>query len=205
MKKFLAILVALLLVVCSTAFAENAGVVIIPSEDESTAPVSLDDMQIDVPAEVPNYGTLTCLSAGFSDTYDYFNDNDWYDRVSAETKQSGVEADFVMLKLDILNTSTNAINYTEEISNIIITYKDKYQYVGYINQFNYDCVGYNKEDPTTVSRKNGVTCSVDPLYEGHYIILCYVPNAIVNDGKGELKISFSFGENQIIYYVRKQK
>lgn len=117
MKKILLILLVLsMLLPASAAFAEGMGVQVIGGPETETEPVSLDDLKLNVEAEIEGYGTITLTSFAFKDYLGHYTDEktiykwDW----EKNYYESGNEADYALLYLDILNTTTAEKDYLNE-------------------------------------------------------------------------------------------
>ena len=187
MKKLTVLLITLVIMVnVTTVFAADLGVQIIePIEGDSSRPRgSIDDMKINVPVEVEDFGTITPLVYEFVDTIDY-EQGEW-DRGGGKDGffKSGTEADYIILKLDILNTTFSSIDYTNDVT-VTVYYKDTYELNGFIYQINLDAGSYVKSNATK---------AIEPFYLGHYLFGCTLPNSIVNDQKSPLRMVINIGE-----------
>lgn len=204
MKKLMAW--SLLLVVLfsfGAAKAADAGVVVIGGPESQINPISLDDMKLNVMAEIPGYAEVTLTDFGYADKLNYY----WYDSDDREFNSKN-DADFALLYLIILNTSTKGVQFLEEISNIVFTYRDEYTYQGFAYRCNqnwyYPKYALNFEDRyiDDYKVKYPEIYTIKPMFEGHYVIGGTLPNAVVN-GKDSLTLTFRLGENELTYRIRK--
>ena len=212
MKKIITLVASLLVLLCaSAALAEGMGVQVIGGPAVETEPVSLDDMKMNVDAEIEGWGILTLTKFAIQDKLGYFDPGEkgasryTYDQYYS----SGNEAEFVLLFSDILNTTLSAKDYLESVS-VKAVYDDVYEYGGWAYQRNYN---YGVSDHASVEsdkRKQNINWAInkadqfaiDPMYEGHYIYGCTLPNAVINSTK-PLKLVITIDGNELTYNIRK--
>lgn len=210
MKKILATLLALsLLLGCSAAMAEM-GVQVIGGPETETEPVSLDDLKLNVDAEIDNWGIVTATEYDVQDGLGYYRsgctnvynaERDYY--------WSGNEAEYAVLYVDILNVSLSDKDYLKDVS-VKAVFDDVYEYGGWAYQRNYNNGTY-KYDSLEVDRSKQNTrwainaadqFVISPMYQGHYLFGCTLPNAVINSKK-PLKLVITIDGNEIIYNIRK--
>lgn len=211
MKKILSMLLVLsMLLSASAALAEGMEVQVIGGPETETEPISLDDLKLEIKAEIEGWGDLTFTAyevqdglgyyrSGKTDVYSASNDYYW----------SGKEAEFSVLYADILNTQLKDKNYLENVS-VRAVYDDTYEYAGWFYQRNYNNGTY-KYDSLEVDRNKQNTrwvinaadqFTISPMYEGHYIFGCTLPNAVISGNK-PLKLIITIDGNEITYNIRK--
>ena len=196
--KALALVLAILtLTVSVNAFADDdMGVVVLKApETEEAVSGSQDDMVLKAPVEVKNFGTVTIKSCDVYDalkkmtfsTYDY-------DVIS------GADADYLVLNVDILNTQTKDVNYLSDykVSGKVV-FDDVYEYGIWFHQQNYNDKHGEELDRYAADDRQ---LAVGPMYLGHYMIGCTLPNAVINSD-APLSFHIFFGDTEIVYNVRK--
>lgn len=234
MKKILSMLLVLsMLLGCSAAMAEDLGVQVIGGPDSDTTPMSLDDIQLGKTYTVDGYAKFAPVEALFVDYFAQFNkdadyyavrnsynqDNvyyqedilkgDWaYYYTQAGWMDSGLNADFFWLRIDITNAQKKTVKYLSEAS-VKMVYDDEYEFNGWVRQANFD---YN----TRVYRLNSGTAGasfavlnpaneegIDMMYTGTFIFGCTLPNSVVQDTKTPLRMVITIGGNEPTYNIRK--
>lgn len=214
MKKILSVLLVLsMLLTASAALAEGMGVQVIGGPTTETEPVSLDDLKLNVDAEIPGFGVLTLTEYKVLDYLGYYTAGQtyFYDGYSLHYYQSGNEADYVFLYADILNTTTAPKDYLASVEVKVIA-DDTYEFLGWYYQRNYDNKAYrhNTSDYPEFSSKQNETFAIDvadnfaisPMYKGHYIFGCTLPNAVITN-KNSLRMVITIDGNEITYNIRK--
>lgn len=211
MKKIISILVALsLLLSVPTAMAAEMGVQVIGGPETATETVSLDDLKLEVEAEIDGWGILTLTGyevqnglgyyrAGRQDVYSAAGDYYW----------SGEEAEFAVLYADIVNTQIRNKDYLGKVE-VKAVYDDVYEYAGWAYQRNYDNDTTNWDSLESDKGKQNTRWvinvadqfAIGPMYEGHYIFGCTLPNAVFKGNK-PLKIVITIDGNEITYNIRK--
>ena len=212
MKKILSMILALMmLLTASAALAEGMGVQVIGGPTTTTEPVSLDDFKLNVEAEIEGYGLLFATEFAFADHLGYYrqgytepswNSGKWCYR-------SGNEADYAILRMDITNTVTMPKDFLASCE-VKVIYDDLYEYAGWFYQVNYNNKTYNDSDYGEDNKKQNVrwvinsadNFPIDPMYQGHYVLGCTLPNAVVNS-KEPLKMIITIDGNEITYNIRK--
>lgn len=232
MKKLIAMLLMLALMCCGAALAEDLGVQVIGGEEN--APLMLDDIQLGLTYQLEGYARVKPVEFCFVDYFaqfnkdadrnavdDYNKDNskvyyedkalkgDWaYAYKQASWKDSGSTADFLWLKIDVVNRQKVAVPFMDEMT-VKVVYDDEYEFGGWIRQINYDyntiCYRYGSSTVggSTVVLDRDNQESIGMMYTGTYIIGCTIPNMVVEDKTSPLRIEFTIGENEMTYHVRK--
>ena len=197
MKKLIGLALVLTMVMSFyvTAYAADAGVQVIGGNDTSMAePVSLDDLKLNVTVDLPGYGKIAATAFSFQNELDYYawklGDND------TRTYKTGNDADYAILYFTILNTKTTDLNFMSDISEVIATFDDVYQYSGFWMQLD------PRRNSPTIPVHDDFIYSLAPMYEGGFIIGVTLPNAVVNS-KAPLSLTFKLGENEVTYNIRK--
>lgn len=211
-KVFAMVLVLSMLLTAFAALAETdaMGVQVIGGPETETEPVSLDDLKLEVDAEIEGWGILNLTSYEEQDGLGYYRtgetnvhdpDDDYY--------WSGKEAEFAVLYADILNTQIKDKNYLESAT-VKAVYDDVYEYAGWVYQRNYNNKTY-KYDSLEVDKGKQNTrwvinaadqFAISPMYQGHYIFGCTLPNAVI-EGSAPLKLIITIDDNEITYNIRK--
>ena len=182
----IALLLAAVMMQTTAVWASDFTIQIIGEEKlEEAETVSLDDIKLNKEISIDEYGDITPTSCEFIDQF-YSRDNGWV--------YSGEEADFLYFRLDILNTTLKNRDYLADVQ-IKAVYDDRFEFAGWYGQFNYD---RGKDEML----KKDEQYAIEPLYAGHYVFGCTLPNAAVN-GKKELRLEIRIDGNELTYYVRK--
>lgn len=230
-----------LIMISVSGFAAEAGVVVIGSkEQENIEAASLDNMQVNVKADVPGYASFLPLSVKYQDNlWHYIEGNselriDWFhfddlnspavmpskewDRKS-QYYASGEDAEYLIIKIDITNLSKTEQKYSDDkLYKVKAFFDDNYEFKGWISQFNYDnTTGGCNLTKNTVYRKGfewlveaskhavivpNDMFAIKPMYTGHYVIGCTLPNAVV-ESKAPLRVEVQFGEHTLTFHIRK--
>ena len=123
-------------------------------------------------------------------------------------QRSGEEAEFAWLKVDVRNLQKVSASFIKDIT-VKVIFDDEYEYDGWCRQFNYD---YSKQEiaiggetsiigwPVCLSPVDEM--SIAPMYNGHYVFGCTLPNSVIEDKDSPLRIEINLGENKLIYNVR---
>lgn len=208
MIRKLVLLIILMIAVCMpTAFAEGMGVQLIPPPDtEGAQPVSLDDLKLEEAAEIEDWGIITLTECKYlnrlyqykqgKDTVDDWN---WFD--------SGVEADYLIVKANILNTTVNPMDYLKDCE-VKLVFNDSAEFLGWSHQYNWDNASKDLDWGDLNGKMNkeffidaADQFEINSWYEGHYCFGCTLPNAVVN-GTYPLRMEIKIGGNEITYHLR---
>lgn len=239
MKKFLALaLLVAMLTSLSLAHAEDLGVQMV---GPSNTAGSTDDMKLGSSYTLDDYATIKPLDflivdyfAQFGKKEDYsfkrrYDGNIWqvyshsnldnsyqdWRFVDAEWKDSGTNAQFYWLTMDVTNLQKKAVNFAEEAS-VKMVYQDDYEFVGWVRQIDPDVLnkqytdygvsrlGGDKNDyPNVIVLNPEKTHPIDMMYTGHYVFGCTIPNFVVEDKKSPLRLEIKLGGNELTYYIIK--
>lgn len=212
MKKLVLSLFVLTFIACTVLADDSMGVKMISKNGDASSTVSLDDMQLNVEVPIEGYGVLKATSFEFFDWLGYYKEGKtWVDDPKRYT--TGTEADFAMLRMDIVNRMTKPKNFIENVK-VKVIFEDYYEYEGWCYQFNYDNgyrnwsgeyfdgnVDANKQNKKwVISTKDNF--EIKPMYTGHYVFGCTLPNAII-DSKSPLRMEITMDGNVITYNIRK--
>lgn len=207
MKKFICLLLILTVgMVCATAAFADMGVQVIGGPETETRPISLDDVKLNVEVDVPGFGTITPTSYAVVDFLrSYRQGTNDIDYSSYDTYSSGTEADYAILRIDILNTRTTPANYLDQVEVKVIS-DDLYEFAGWCYQYNYDNKHDYNDDRKTANTEYVINpsdnFSINSMYIGHYAFGCTLPNTVIN-AKTPLRMVITIGGNEITYNIRK--
>lgn len=188
-KGWLCLLVLLMALTASAALAADMGVQIIGGPDMEGEQASLEDFKLNAPVAVDGFGTLTGTQYEVVDELNYYYGSSWIG-----TYESGKEAEYALLSMDILNTQTKAVNYLDQ-AEVRAIYDDVYEFAGWAYQRDAD----RKIDYALASDLEFV---IEPMYNGHYFFGCTLPNAVI-ESKAPLRLIITLGGNEITYNIRK--
>jgi len=232
MKKFLALLMVLALTMGS-AMAMDLEIQMIGGPEAAMVPVSLDDMQVGTTYTIDGYAKVTPKDFRFVDYFAQFNQDADYKSTGrpynpdgsfvgyegkkgdyirgynqASWMDSGLNADFMWLQLDVTNAQKTGVNFMEEIA-VKVVYADEYEFAGWVRQANFD---YNTSVMRNHWEDNGGPFAVihpeneetvNMMYTGTFIIGCTLPNSVVEDKQSPLRIEITMGDNDLTYNIRK--
>jgi len=195
MKKIFSLLLVLsLLVSVSAALAEDMEVHIIGGPELENEPVHIDDLKMNTENEISGWGILTATDFEVTDEYSYYLKG-WTSRT--DTKKAGADADYVILYVDIINTQLVNVDFLSEVA-VKAVYDGVYEYEGWYRQRNLN--------NTNLPKKKGINpadnFAIEPMYTGHYMFGCTLPNAVIN-GKKSLRLIITIDGNEITYNIRK--
>ena len=213
MKRLVLLLLILIFMVCSVFADDSMGVKMISNNSKSSSTVSLDDLQLNVDVTIDGYGILKATSFEFFDWLGYYNEGQTNFKSNGR-HTTGLEADFAMLRIDITNRMTKPKDFLENVK-VKVIFEDFYEYEGWYRQFNYDngygddwgtgffdsAIDRNKQNTKWVINKKD-QFQIKPMYTGHYVFGCTLPNAII-ESKGPLRMEITMDGNVITYNIRK--
>ena len=194
MKKIIALLLTLLVVgSCMAALAEDTGIQIIGGNDKPAEAVNLDNMKVGETAKIEGFGEVTITFADWRDTiaHRYSPTNG-----SGGSWMSGAEAEYLYLKIRILNTQKKAQNYLNMFGDVVCEFDDGFQFAGWYRQREEDT------DGGYLYKSSNDGYDISPLYAGQYGVIVTLPNYVV-DSKAPLSVTFKIGENEFTYHHRK--
>lgn len=188
MKKYLslALLVCLLLSNGAACLAEDTGIQIIGGPEVPAETVNLDDWKPGQTVDIQGFGELTFVSAEFVNRIE-----NW----SIDGIQSGNEADYLRLIVEILNTQTTDVDFYKLIDSGVCSFDDTYQFGTWKRQY----MNMTSDD---VYQQKDQSHAISPMYRGKYIIVVTLPNDVVKSKK-PLSITFKIGDNEFTYHHRK--
>ena len=241
MKKFLALaLLAVMLTSLSLAHAEDLGVQMI-GPNTGIVPDSIDDMKLGSTYTLDGYATIRpqdflivdyFAQFGEKEEYGVFWNSNWniwqvasyssskFEYGScrfndAEWKESGNNAQFYWLTMDVTNRQKKAVNFIEEAS-VKIIYQDEYEFTGWVRQIDPDVMsksetnygtsrlnGDKNDYPNVVVLNPAKTHPIDMMYTGHYVFGCTIPNFVVEDKKSPLRMEIKLGDSELTYHIIK--
>lgn len=210
MKKILSMLLVLMMLLSAFAALAEMGVQVIGGSEAETEQVSLDDIKLNTDIEIEGWGTLTFTAYEVQDGLGYYRagNKEVYDD-SEDYYRSGKEAEFIVIYADILNTKLKDKNYMENVT-VKAVYDDVYEFAGWTYQRNYNngTSGWADMDAdvdnqnTRWAINEADQFAIDPMYQGHYIFGCTLPNAVV-DSKKPLRLVITIDGNELTYNIRK--
>lgn len=241
MKKLVAIFLVLAAMMGTMAFAEDLGVQVIGGPNVSSEPLSLDDMKLGETYSIDGYAKVKPVEYLVVDFFAQFKkdanytsvggsrtatsadvfvdniDNNWYYNWrwwDAQWKDSGVNADFIWLLVDLTNLQKTDVNFMENAS-VKVVYQDDYEFAGWIRQVNYDYINYGTQGRDVSRYEYDTKCPnvvvLDPvnvedigmLYTGTYAFGATLPNSVISDTTSPVRIEITLGENELTYHIRK--
>lgn len=189
MKKIIALLLTLLVVgSCMAALAEDTGIQIIGGNDKPAEAVNLDNMKVGETAKIEGFGEVTITFADWRNSIKTSVWNDYWN--------SGSEAEYLYLKIRILNTQKKAQNYLNMFGDVVCEFDDGFQFAGWYRQREEDT------DDGNLYKSSTDGYDISPLYAGQYGVIVTLPNYVV-DSKAPLSVTFKIGENEFTYHHRK--
>lgn len=213
MKKIILMMLVLTVLFSVPVTAEAMGVQAVGGPDSQSEPVSLDDVKLNVEAEIDGYGIFLPNEFEFADRLGFycqgynevnFNNGNW-------CYQSGNDAEYAILRVDITNTALGQRDFLANCE-VKAVYDDVYEYAGWCYQVNYDnkistnaLYDYGEDKGKQNTRwviNEADNFSIGPMYTGHYVFGCTLPNSIVN-AKKPLKLIITIDSNEITYNIRK--
>ncbi len=241
MKKTIALmLLTILLISVPAAHAGDLSIQMI-GPDTAFVPDAIDDMQLGSVYTIDGYALVNPLDfqtvdyfAQFGQKEDYgvysrtdgsiwqvysYSDSsfDWYaNRFNdASWQESGSNAQFFWLRMDVTNRQKKVVDFIEEAV-VKVIYQDDYEFTGWVRQIDNDMISKGISD-NGVSRLNGdkadypnaivlnpdKTHAIDMMYTGHFVFGCTVPNAVAEDKKSSLRMEITLGGNELTYYINR--
>lgn len=217
MKKVLSMLLVFsMLLSVSAALAEGMGVQVIGGPASETEPVSLDDLKLDSEIPIDGWGIICATGFEIQNSLGYYKQGshelDYYNRDHGYY-ESGIEADYAILYVDITNTQRTQRDFLSNVE-VKAVYDDAYEYGGWAYQRNYNngirneydeksyyAIDYGKQNTRFVIDRVD-QFSIDSMYQGHYLFGCTLPNAVINS-KQPLCLIITIDGNEITYNIRK--
>ena len=189
MKRYLAIVLALVLTF--TAMASAEGVIILAKPETQKETVNFDDIKDGQTVVIDGFGEIT------------FNDKGWQDNCGLYSTygdpyryKSGPETEYYVLRVDILNTQYEAANFEKTFGAVTCNYGNGYVFGGFHKQTDAYQSG-RMDNGTDQSWATGV------LRGSSYLIIVQLPNAVKDRTNEPLSITFTINENEFTRIVRK--
>lgn len=204
MKKVFLFGLMLFGIVFSCFAVNNMGIQMIGGPGVDTTPVSLDNMKVGESVTIDGYGKITITEASVIDKlYGYKKDQFYAADITRDVvSSSGNEAEYYIIKMDIINLAFSSVNFLKDCS-VIATYNDLYKFQGWAHQFNWNNTfssGRDINKNAYIHESNEF--AIGPMYAGHYVFGVTLPNAVI-EGKEPLSIVINIGGNELTYNVRK--
>lgn len=192
MKRTIAMLLITMLYLASIFADDGLGVQVIGGKKKTSDPVSLEDVKLNVEVEIDELGIIKPTEyATYNLFYVYQEGSSRY----TEEQRSGAEADYVVFRMDITNTTKEEKNYLSNCSVRVSFDNDEYIFGGKAYQLDYDISEKTPRNPQD-------NFPIAPMYQGHYWFACTLPNAIMNSEK-PLSMTITIDGNEITYNIRK--
>ena len=195
MKRLLSFTLAFLLILSplSTAGAFDAVTILV----EDAASLSLDDMKLHKTMVIDDWGEITLKKYEVYDELSLYSDEGWW-----EEYRSGKESDFAVLYVDVINNALIPHDYlAEKPANsepvVKFIFDDTYQYAGWAYQIDLDW-----DNNGEIGLNPDLNFPIEPMYAGHYMFGCTLPNAVINSKK-PLQMIFYIDDLEFIYNIRK--
>lgn len=224
------VLAPLLALSMSSAYAEDLGIQVIGGPNAATQTQSLDDIQVGTTYTLDGFAKVTPVEYLVVDYFAQFNKDADYTNIphgygashvyfespihtyddyckDASWQDSGMNAEFIWLKLDITNLQKEPISFMKNIE-VKVTYDGEYEFAGWVRQINYDyniiCYRYGSttKGGATIVMNPANEEAINPMYTGTYVIGCTLPNSVFED-KAPLNIEIDIAGNQLTYQVKK--
>ena len=136
-----------------------------------------------------------------------FNDASWM--------ESGNDGQFIWLTMDITNYQKQPVDFSQDMT-VKVVYMDDYEFNGWVRQIDNDLIAKDASDygvsrfggektdyPNAIVLNPKFNHAIDMMYTGHYVIGCTLPNTVVEDKKGPLRVEIKLGENDLTYNILK--
>lgn len=177
--------------------------------------MTFDNVTFGKAYKIKGYASVTLLGFKFVDAFAQYEEGihtvgtSFRDPYYGQLQLSGNDADFAWMKTDIRNLGKTDVKFLADIS-VKVIYDDEYEYDGWVRQFNYD---YHKSEVHTNNKEIGVIgwpiclhpkdeMSIEPMYTGHYVFGCRLPNAVVEDKESPLRMEITIGGHKLTYNIR---
>lgn len=195
MKKILPLILVALILLSPLSAARAFGAVIIPAEDADT--LFLDDMKLNKTMVIDDWGEITLKKYEIHDELCLFSSEGWW-----HDYYSGKESDYAVLYVNIINNALTPHDYLAEKPShaepvVKFIYDDTYQYEGWAYQVDWDW-----DEDGDIGLNPDLNFPIGPMYAGHYMFGCTLPNAVIN-GKKPLQMIFIIDDMVFTYNIRK--
>lgn len=200
---------ALAMALCAGgALADGMGVQIIGGDVTVAQTVTLDDLPLGEAVEVDYWGTITATACKYVDGLHQYAQGRNDVGVSRFAFESGIEAEYLLLQCDIVNTTAQTQDYLAQCE-VKAVINDDAEFAGWCWQYNWSngTEDYGWGELNGIQNKEVVIdkadqFAIDPWYTGHYVFGCTLPNAAV-ESELPLRLEINIGGNEITYHIRK--
>lgn len=192
MKRTIAILLIATMCLASIFADDGLGVQVIGGKNKASEPISLEDVKLNVEVEIDGLGIIKPTEYTTYNSFSVYSKGSTY---YTESQRSGEEADHVVFRMDITNTTKEEKNYLSNCSVKVSFDNDEYIFGGKAYQLDYDVSKGTPRNPQD-------NFPIAPMYQGHYWFACTLPNAIMNSEK-PLSMTITIDGNEITYNIRK--
>lgn len=190
MKKLVCLLFVLMLLCVTSAFAEGVQLIDAPQPAVEQEPVDMDNIKLGREIPIEGYGVITPLTCEWKDEIKWDRPGYYYD-----TWQSGAEAEYIVLTMEILNTQYAECNFVQNCE-VTGAFGDGYVFGGWHRQ-HISSVDERLKGNATDS------FAIAPLYKGKYAFILTLPN-FVKDSTEPLSITVKMNDDIVMtYLVRK--
>ena len=207
-------LLALAALLCLPAAAEGMEVQIIAGPETGVKTATLDDIQIGAAIEVDDNCIFTPTSYMVADSLNTYKEgstnatNSGYGRHGWTSYISGNEAEFALLRMDILNLQLAPVNFLEQ-AEVKVVYDDTYEFAGWCYQYNYDNTYddtiYDSEEIQDANTQFVIhhddEFAISPMYTGHYVFGCTLPNSVIESDL-PMRMEIKVAGNELTYNIR---
>ncbi|MBQ9389185.1 MAG: hypothetical protein IJU07_03305 [Synergistaceae bacterium] len=173
MKKFFVLAVVFCAVLCAGLACADEG-----------EKMTIDDVTFGKAYKIKGYAVVTFEEFSFIDVVVQNN---------APGIRSGNEADFAYLTFDMRNLAKKEAKFLGNIS-VKVIYDDEYEYYGFVKQFDYN---------RSISEPIRGEIPLDPMYTGHYVSCCALPNFVIQDQSAPLRMIITINGHEFTYHIRK--
>lgn len=197
---FLVFLVLTVLALMTPALADDTGIQIIGGPEDTAETINMDDMKEGDTAQISGFGDITLVYTEFVDSIPtdvYIDSWSYSDGTIKESIDSGSKADFLRIRLHILNTQKKSFDFKEVFGDVLCVFGDDYQFGGWVRQERKRADRFWTMYPDAEQ-----SYSIDPLYEGYFDVVVTLPNYVV-ESKEPLSVTFSIGDNEFTCNIRK--
>jgi len=194
MKRILSLLLVLsLLVSASAALADGMGVHVISGPQLERETVTIDNLMLGAKNEISGWGILTAKNYLVWNSI-WVVDKGKSSMKDASYNDSGADAEYALLFVDIINTQMVGADFLTEVE-VKAVYDEVYEFGGWYFQSNSDI-------STTVGIDPADNFAIEPMCTGHYIFGCTLPNTVIRDKK-PLRLVITIDGNELTYNIRK--
>ena len=118
----------------------------------------------------------------------------YYTSAQVVRNDSGSQADYAMLYMNILNTGMVDVQFIEK-AKVKVVYDDTNEFAGWVRQYDMDM-------DTTIPRNPADNFPIAPYYAGYYVFGCTLPNAVI-ERDAPLRMEITLGDIELTYHIRK--